>query len=101
MNHIQHFIDQGFEPPPLPEGWRDSSYVNDACPSYERGLLHVWIDHPDADQREWGPCHRFAVLRMTADPEHGPQLDEAAAVLMESDDWSAVVEYVNGCTEHE
>ena len=51
----------------LPEGFRDTSWHHDVCPSYSDGQgLTIWIDHPDWTQSEWGEpysdtCTRFAL----------------------------------------
>ena len=37
----------------IPSEWEDTSYGNDAMPSYELGRLRVWIDHPDKTQSEF------------------------------------------------
>lgn len=71
--------------PALPDGFKDHSWHNDACPSVEcRELgLHIFIDYPD-------PAHRsvsgkqYVVSTLDRD---GGLTDE---VLLETDDWSRV-----------
>ena len=60
-----HFL--GVEMPTF-DGFEDTSWHNDVCPSFEKYLaqelsLRVWVDHPDANQREDGNSlsHRYAL----------------------------------------
>lgn len=57
--------------PALPEGWIDTSYHNDACPSYTSpdGVV-IWIDYADPAQREFPGQARFTVTYLDADGCH-------------------------------
>lgn len=48
--------------PTVPPTWEDTSWHNDACPSYStpRGY-HVFIDFPVAEDREFTDSERFTV----------------------------------------
>ena len=50
--------------PALPLGWHDASWRHDACPRYTRndGRVSIWIDYPDAADREFAGYPRFAVV---------------------------------------
>lgn len=66
--------------PPIPEGWTDSSWHNDACPSFTKGELQLFIDYADPARRELGiEAPRFALMRM-------PDL-----TLCWSDEWADVL----------
>ena len=73
-----------------PDGWDHTSYHNDACPSWSYKGWHVFIDHPDAKQRDFEEMKRFTVER-TADVGSG---DTEFATTFESDSWSDVVAFV-------
>lgn len=62
--------------PALPDGWYDSSWHNDTCPSYTRGdeRATILIDYPDAADREFSCQARFVVM-----------VDD---VTSETDDWN-------------
>lgn len=66
--------------PPIPPDWRDSSWRNDACPSFETpGGLFVYVDWADKMARDFcDDSERFTVMR---DGES----------LLYSDDWAAVL----------
>ncbi len=74
------------------DGWDDISHGNDVCPSWSYKGWHVFIDHPDAKQRELGEeMQRFGVQRVT-DLGYGKT---EFATTFESDSWSDVVAFVN------
>lgn len=52
--------------PPMPEGFSDSSWHNDTCPSITNGSLIVFIDYLDPAEREL-PCLRFSVQKIEGD----------------------------------
>jgi hypothetical protein len=66
--------------PPIPSGWRDVSYKNDACPSWLANGLHVFIDYADPDAREIAGT-RFHVL------------DEEGDALLSTDAWPEVLNF--------
>lgn len=75
--------------PPMPEGWHDSSWHNDACPSYACGNLHVYIDYLNPELSEWpesraeGSLKRFQLIRFD---------DDGVETLAESDEWAPMLE---------
>ena len=76
--------------PAIPETWRDVSWKNDTCPSFEapNGLV-IWLDYADPAMREFGhldPIERFSVIRRLV----GGEIDE----LCYSNDWHDVLSYV-------
>lgn len=89
MTFREEFPD--FDPtamPAIPANWRDQSWHNDSCPSFNAGNGRVvFIDFADAAQREFPDISRFTVH---ADPEIADSND----VLFESDDWAAVLAFV-------
>jgi hypothetical protein len=75
-------------PVELPEGFSDTSWKNDSCPSMESNslLLRVWIDYADVSQREHQNGFRYIIL----DSE-----DEDANPILETDSWSEVLERID------
>lgn len=73
--------------PPLPEGWQDMSWANDACPCFGFGDLIIFIDFPEAKDREFPETKRFSVMR-------SPELAERDGTRLDSDDWSEVLAFV-------
>jgi hypothetical protein len=71
--------------PALPEGFSDTSWHNDACPSYSSPSFHIFIDYADVTQREHPNTSRFTVSK-TDDDEVSPVLD--------TDNWSDVLEFI-------
>ena len=74
--------------PALPPSWTDTSWRNEACPSYTVGDLQVWLDFPDPEQREFPELRRFMITR------HGRSDNEPP--LLQTDDWTEVLAYVAG-----
>lgn len=67
--------------PPLPDTWVDTSWHNDACPSWQMpGGLYVYVDYEDAAQREHPEGGRFTVVNMDDD-----------TVAYHGDDWQEVL----------
>lgn len=71
-------------------GWTDTSWHNDACPSFKSpdGMLLIWIEHPEEAQRD---CpDRFVVERMPEPVERDdPAYGEQAQCLYCGDSWVA------------
>jgi len=59
----------------MPEGWTDLTYGNDACPSWGVNGWQVFIDHPDASQREDERGSRFHIMRQVDYGEDAPCFD--------------------------
>lgn len=81
--------------PPIPQGWTDTSWHNDAAPSFtahtfaDESYLRVWVDYADPKQRELSGT-RFWVALYSADASvRGDGLP-----LLETDDWSDVLRTV-------
>jgi hypothetical protein len=75
--------------PAIPEGWVDSSYCNDVCPSWTTAdrLWQIWIDYADPSEREFTDARRY-----TAKP-----LDSDGCIINDyvcgehTDDWSVIL----------
>ena len=75
--------------PTIPAGWTDTSWHNDACPSFNVGNgMVVFIDFADSSLKEFEDTKRFTVH---ADPEVHNHND----VLMDTDDWSELLAFVS------
>ncbi len=75
--------------PALPEGFEDTSWHNDACPSYSNAHFLVWIDYLDPAQREHeGKYQRFNVRSM----KDGSEITGDGGLM--TDDWNAVLSYL-------
>jgi hypothetical protein len=76
----------------LPEGFEDTSWRNDACPSFthEASKTKIWIDYADTALREFPDSSRFSVEIYEPDTI----LSEDDRWLLWSDDWSEVVALV-------
>jgi hypothetical protein len=76
--------------PPMPNGFEDFSWHNDACPCIyhpKRGLF-VYIDYANEDMREYRGKARFVVF--------DPMSCEDAETAFESDDWDEVLAFIKG-----
>lgn len=64
--------------PAIPEGFADSSWGNDACPSFtnEAAGLRIWVDFVDPSQRELPESKRFGIMGTNSEVD-----------LITSDDW--------------
>jgi hypothetical protein len=82
-----------FDPATLPEipaTWADRSWRNDACPSFQTpNGLAVFVDYADPAWREMPGLPRFSV--QPAEADHNEE-------LFPSDDWAAVLAFVDGYT---
>ena len=74
----------------IPSGFRDSSWHNDACPSWVRegeGVdVYLFIDYPERDKRELPDGKRFMLWEQLT--------DGLTRTLVESDDFEDVTEYL-------
>jgi hypothetical protein len=68
--------------PPIPDGFADSSWHNDTCPSYinEAIGVQVFIDYVDVSKRELPEGKRFTVSDA-----------DTYETLLQTDDWNAVL----------
>lgn len=65
--------------PSLPTAWEDTSWHNDACPSWHvGGGWYVYIDYPTAAERELPESSRFTVYHIDDDKQlyHGDEWEE-------------------------
>jgi len=71
--------------PVIPSNWVDTSWRNDACPSFDTQTgYRVFIDYANQSDREFNQSLRFSVHTNT----------DHVAVAFESDDWSAVLVFL-------
>lgn len=78
--------------PVIPVGFVDSSWVNNAAPSFEcRSLgLSVWIDYKDPSLREYGDGNRFIMHPIDAE---GAMTDDDP--ILETSDWLEVLKLIS------
>jgi len=57
----KNFFDSCLEDLIIPDHWVDISYGNDACPSFQCGRYHIFVDHRNQSKRESGLPHRFHI----------------------------------------
>lgn len=70
--------------PSLPTAWEDVSWHNDACPSWHVGNeVYVYVDFPEASDREFPESQRFTVINMATD-----------TVIIHTDVWEEVLNAV-------
>lgn len=87
--------------PPIPAGWREFSWHNDAMPCWLAGpTTAVWVDYYHQALGEWADLgdrwRRYAVTAVVPDPDYGPQHAFAgeAEALLYTDDWGEVLALV-------
>ena len=71
----------------IPDGWKDVSYGNDACPSFAFEGYQIFHDHPNPDEREEPEWERFRVI-IESQYGNGDCWDLA------TDDFNAVLEAI-------
>jgi hypothetical protein len=87
----------------IPEGFKDTSWRNDGCPSWanEAGVV-LWIAEKDPELREFPESGRFTVQWPT-DDDQWPTDDEMTCrdcgdvrsiVMHSSDDWQVILAIV-------
>ena len=77
--------------PAIPDDWIDTSWHNNACPSFEApNRYSVWIDYADPAQREYSGGKRYTVHALGADGAFKSYLPDLA-----TDDWDAVLALVS------
>jgi hypothetical protein len=76
----------------LPEGFRDVSFANDTCPSFQHDELDLllFIDYADPSDREHPETERFSLLRT----ENGELPVEPQAHLIDTDDLALVLQKI-------
>lgn len=87
--YLQEFPDYDDTLPTL-EGFHDSSYRNDICPSLfkwldekEERFIQVFCDYKDATVREWDDMERFTVF-----------LDDHGIPAFASNDWADIEKFI-------
>lgn len=82
--------------PPVPVAWEDTSWHNDAAPSFEPFTgCRVWVDYADAQRRELGPDRvRFGAYYEAEDAQSSTDTVD----IYEGDDWDALLAAVIGFT---
>ena len=74
--------------PPIPAHWRDSSWHNDACPSFTVADLQVFIDYANPAKRETAH-YGLADVRF-----HVMQAETGSSIIA-TDDWQEVIDAVD------
>lgn len=71
----------------IPKDWIDTSWHNDACPSWEvsPGGPQVYVDYADPKMREFPGIQRFSVHVYK---------DGESAIPLVTDDWAEVLAYL-------
>ena len=70
----------------IPKEWKDVSYGNDTCPSFEFKGYQIFIDNENPSEREIGDGKRFHIID-TEDYGYGKK------PLLETDDFLQVLKY--------
>lgn len=65
-------------PTPMPAGFEDASWLNDACPSFDNDAagLRLWVNYPNPRDREIEGSSRFILCRTDANGEQVEDLFE-------------------------
>jgi len=71
---------------PIPSHWWSASYHNDVCPSFTFGILQIFVMDRATKERESLPF-KYTVMY---EDDYGGTYD----ALLETDNWSAVVKFV-------
>jgi hypothetical protein len=76
----------------LPEGFRDVSFVNDPCPSFQHDELDLllFVDYADPADREYPETERFSLLRT----EDGKLPTEHQDHVLDTDDLTLILEKI-------
>ena len=92
MTYSIAFPDFGPMDVAIPAGFDDTSWKNDACPSFIGFGLKIWVDYADAAKREMENLTRFAVVKVD---EEGCDIE----YVLQSDDWNEVLACIKTHTE--
>lgn len=75
----------------IPEHWNDTSWHNDACPSWQNGDRKLFIEFEKFEDRDSGSELRFYVVEYCGrDPR-----DDEWEDLCHTDDWAEVLRVMN------
>lgn len=85
--------------PVLPDGWRDNSWRNDACPCFhhdESGVV-LWCDYPAQEDREHGKFSRHYEFVQLAEraPDGAWQYGEGDRAVLRCDNLGEVVDLLD------
>lgn len=87
--YLQEFPDYDDTLPTL-EGFHDSSYHNDTCPSLfkmldekEEKYIQIYCDYKDINLREWDDMQRFTVY-----------MNDLAETTFQTDNWEEIVQFI-------
>lgn len=80
--------------PTIPAGWKESSFHNDACPSFtvaekDGSFLMVYVDYPNKEEREWPMEARFCILISNVDVTDSFDTNDWSEILAKADEWAA------------
>ena len=83
-----------YEIPKIPEGFTDSSWHNNVCPSFERKLtddtyVTLWVNYADEDRRECGG-KQFVLTILPYD-----DLCNDVEFILETDSWDEVISKID------
>ena len=70
MSYIDEFPDFTMDVE-IPHNWDDTSWHNDACPSFEVGRVRIWVDHADRELSEFPSSPRFQICTKLGVDEYG------------------------------
>ena len=89
--YLKEFPDYGTMDVSAPEGFKDSSWHNDICPSFtnEAKNLIIWVDYADPEKREYPLTWRFMLCSIDAD-------GICSVVIAESDSWADILAAIQG-----
>jgi len=74
----------------LPDGWVDTSWHNDVCPSFEKVFgdttMRLWCDFKDPEQREVGGSRFTVCVYLTEEDEYqfigeSESMEEALTII--------------------
>jgi len=71
--------------PEIPAGFVPSHWHNDACPSWGRNDLRLFVDYPDPADRDMDDGTRFSLQR---------ESDAGVSVIVDTDDWNTVLAFI-------
>jgi len=86
-----HFFD--FDIPKIPEGFKDSSWHNNVCPSFERvlgdQLIVFWVDYKNPKRRERKGLQFF----ITSEPNNDGLND--LELVLETESWDEAMQKID------
>lgn len=94
--HLAEFLADGYLLPELiPENWVNTTWRNDSCPSWQAGLLRIYVDHPVRSKRDGDTPFQYGVSVLSWNPVDGVVDDGSPATALETNVWAEVLAYVN------